>query len=67
MDLKSLIKYRRKEEIVRFLHSKFIKDINDFYGDYQAGEEVGSRAPLVDYTIEDLEPGEVFDRRDNNA
>ena len=46
------------------LNRKFIKDINEFYGDYQAGEEVGSRAPLVDYTLEDLEPGEVFDRGD---
>ena len=29
--------------------------------------EVGSRAPLVDYTTDDLEPGEVFDRRDIDA
>ncbi|MBO5912314.1 MAG: 4Fe-4S dicluster domain-containing protein [Clostridia bacterium] len=50
---------------LHLLNRKFIKDINDFYGDYQAGEEVGSRAPLVDYTTEDLEPGEVFDRRDS--
>ena len=49
------------------LNRKFIKDINCFYGEYQAGAEVGSRAPLVDYTTEDIEPGEVFDRRDNNA
>ena len=52
---------------LHLLNRKFIKDINDFYGDYQAGEEVGSRAPLVDYTTEDLEPGEVFDRRNDNA
>ena len=32
-----------------------------------AGAEVGTRAPLVDYTTEDIEPGEVFDRRDTNA
>ena len=32
--------------------------------EYQAGEEVGSRAPLVNYTEGDLEPGEVFDGRD---
>jgi hypothetical protein len=25
------------------------------------------RAPLVDYTTEDLEPGEVFDRRGDHA
>ena len=52
---------------LHLLNRKFIKDINCFYGEYQAGAEVGSRAPLVDYTTDDLEPGEVFDRRDNNA
>ena len=41
--------------------------MNEFYGEYQAGAEVGSRAPLVNYTTEDLEPGEVFDRRDTDA
>ena len=52
---------------LHLLNRKFIKDINEFYGDYQAGAEVGSRAPLVNYTTEDLEPGEVFDRRGDNA
>ena len=47
---------------LHLLNRKFIKDINSFYGEYQAGAEVGSRAPLVNYTTEDLEPGEVFDR-----
>ncbi len=52
---------------LHLLNRKFIKDINEFYGDYQAGAEVGSRAPLVNYTTEDLEPGEVFDRGDQDA
>ena len=52
---------------LHLLNRKFIKDINEFYGEYQAGAEIGSRAPLVNYTTEDLEPGEVFDRRDTNA
>ena len=52
---------------LHLLNRKFIKDMNEFYGEYQAGEKVGSRAPLVDYTTEDLEPGEVFDRRDIDA
>ena len=52
---------------LHLLNRKFIKDMNDFYGEYQAGAEVGSRAPLVNYTTEDLEPSEVFDRRDANA
>ena len=50
---------------LHLLNRKFIKDINSFYGEYQAGAEVGSRAPLVNYTTEDIEPGEVFDRRDD--
>lgn len=52
---------------LHLLNRKFIKDMNSFYGEYQAGEEVGSRAPLVNYTTDDLEPGEVFDRRDTDA
>ncbi len=49
---------------LHLLNRKFIKDMNEFYGEYQAGAEVGMRAPLVNYTTGDLEPGEVFDRRD---
>ena len=52
---------------LHLLNRKFIKDMNEFYGEYQAGAEVGSRAPLVDYTTEDLEPGDVFNRGDMNA
>jgi hypothetical protein len=46
------------------LNRKFIKDINEFYGDYQAGEQEGNRAPLTNYTKEDLEPGEAVNRGD---
>ena len=49
---------------LHLLNRKFIKDINSFYGDYQAGEEVGSRAPLTNYTKEDLEPSEAVNRGD---
>lgn len=49
---------------LHLLNRKFIKDINSFYGEYQAGDEVGQRSPLVNYTVDDLEPGEVFDRGD---
>ena len=52
---------------LHLLNRKFIKDINECYGEYQAGAEVGSRAPLVDYTEGDLEPGEVFERGEDNA
>ncbi|MBQ9743083.1 MAG: 4Fe-4S dicluster domain-containing protein [Ruminococcus sp.] len=49
---------------LHLLNRKFIKDINGFYGEYQAGECVGSRAPLVDYNLEDLEASDVFEGRD---
>ena len=49
---------------LHLLNRKFIKDINGFYGEYQAGEEVGSRAPLVNYTTEDLEPSEAVGKGD---
>ena len=52
---------------LHLLNRKFIKDINELYGDYQAGAEVGTRAPLVDYTLEDMEPGEALDGRGENA
>ncbi len=49
---------------LHLLNRKFIKDINSFYGEYQAGEEVGLRAPLVNYTTEDLEPSEAVEKGD---
>ncbi len=45
---------------LHLLNRKFIKDIDSFYGEYQAGAEVGSRAPLANYTTEDIEPSDVF-------
>ncbi|MBR3971725.1 MAG: 4Fe-4S dicluster domain-containing protein [Ruminococcus sp.] len=45
---------------LHLLNRKFIKDINTFYGEYQAGEVEGSRAPLVDYNLDDLEAEDVF-------
>ncbi len=41
---------------LHLLNRKFIKDINSFYGEYQAGAEAGSRAPLINYTLDDIEP-----------
>ena len=48
---------------LHLLNRKFIKDMNDNYGEYQAGAEVGSRAPLVDFTLDDPEAADVLDRR----
>lgn len=41
---------------LHLLNRKFIKDINEFYGEYQAGADDSSDWPLVDYTLEDAEP-----------
>ena len=49
---------------LHLLNRKFIKDINTCYGEYQAGEEIGQRSPLVDYTLDDVEPSEVFEKGD---
>ena len=43
---------------LHLLNRKFIKDINEFYGDYQAGEYVGQRMPLVDFAQQDPEAGQ---------
>ena len=35
---------------LHLLNRKFIKDINELYGEYQAGADTESRAPLTNYT-----------------
>ena len=49
---------------LHLLNRKFIKDIDNFYGEYQAGAEVGSRAPIVNYTVDDLEASDAVKRGD---
>lgn len=43
---------------LHLFNRKFIKDINEFYGEYQAGEEAGQRGPLVSFETADPEPYE---------
>ena len=43
---------------LHLFNRKFIKDINTYYGEYQAGAEVEAETPLTDFTFDDLEPGE---------
>ena len=50
---------------LHLLNRKFIKDIDNFYGEYQAGAEVGSRAPLVNYTTEDIEASDAVRKGDS--
>ena len=47
---------------LHLLNRKFIKDINELYGDYQAGEEIGQRHPVIDFTKADAEPSVVHQR-----
>ena len=43
---------------LHLLNRKFIKDINAFYGDYQAGEDPEAKPPLGTYCKTDREAGE---------
>lgn len=47
---------------LHLLNRKFIKDINSLYGEYQAGADTTSRAPLNDYNTDDCEPSIVHER-----
>ncbi|MBR5782865.1 MAG: 4Fe-4S dicluster domain-containing protein [Clostridia bacterium] len=44
---------------LHLLNRKFIKDINTFYGDFQAGADAESEHPLVHFTENDPEPSIV--------
>jgi len=50
---------------LHLLNRKFISDIDDLYGEYQAGEAIGQRHPLIDYTQADCEPSIVHERGNN--
>ena len=45
---------------LHLLNRKFIKDIDTFYGEYQAGETAEGKTPLTEYTEGDTEPNDVF-------
>lgn len=47
---------------LHLLNRKFIKDINELYGNYQAGEAIGQRHPLIDFSKDDVEPAIVYER-----
>ena len=48
---------------LHLINRKFIKDMNKFYGEYQAGDDTETKAPLNSYKNEDREPSE-FDKED---
>lgn len=47
---------------LHLLNRKFIKDINELYGEYQAGADLTTCPPLLDFTKEDCEPSVVYER-----
>ena len=47
---------------LHLLNRKFIKDINELYGEFQAGEQIGGRHPLINYQKDDCEPSVVYQR-----
>ena len=47
---------------LHLLNRKFIKDIDELYGEYRAGAEIGQRHPLENYTTGDAEPSIVHER-----
>ena len=47
---------------LHLFNRKFIKDIDTFYGEYQAGEDTDSKAPLTNFTFDDVEPSIVGER-----
>ena len=47
---------------LHLINRKLIKDMNELYGDYQAGLGDDERTPLTSYTKEDAEPGIIHER-----
>ena len=47
---------------LHLLNRKFIKDINELYGPYQAGADLDTKPALMDYTLDDCEPSVVYER-----
>ena len=51
---------------LHLLNRKFIKDINTFYGDFQAGETADLISPLTNYEASDVEPNVISKKGGNN-
>ena len=47
---------------LHLLNRKFIKDIDAFYGEFQAGEDDKTVGPLTAFTQEDCEPSVVMEK-----
>jgi len=47
---------------LHLLNRKFIKDINELYGEYQAGADLETKPALMNFTLDDCEPSIVHER-----
>lgn len=47
---------------LHLINRKVIKDLNEFYGEYQAGTDDSSVGPLTSYELDDVEPDIVMNR-----
>lgn len=47
---------------LHLLNRKFIKDINELYGEFQAGADTETRGPLTNFRMDDCEPNIVYER-----
>ena len=47
---------------LHLFNRKFIKDINELYGDFQAGADAEARGPLTNFRLDDCEPSIVSNR-----
>lgn len=47
---------------LHLLNRKYIKDINEIYGEYQAGSDMETKAPMLTYTTGDAEASIVWTR-----
>ncbi|MBR5001123.1 MAG: 4Fe-4S dicluster domain-containing protein [Firmicutes bacterium] len=47
---------------LHLFNRKFIKDINELYGEFQAGSDLEAKSPLTSFTQDDAEPGIVAER-----
>ncbi len=48
---------------LELFNRKFIKDINELYGEFQAGNDSEEKGPLVSFEFDDVEPGAARERR----
>ena len=47
---------------LHLFNRKFIKDINELYGDFQAGADIDTKGPLTNFCFDDAEPSIVTKR-----